>query len=165
MRRLKSDIPPHAEEIVVSPTVREYRLRGEVVGRRCFNAAGQLISESPLRDGKKHGREFTWDDDGTLLSVEPYFDGKIDGTAKQYDRGGGSLVHTRWFMVPATMFGGIRLPMGRFTSRRFIPTVTARYMDSYGGWNQIRSRTSTGSGGWELTRRFSPQRSRCQSQR
>lgn len=41
-----------------------------------------------MRDGKKHGREIDWDDDGTLVSVEPYFDGKIHGTGKQYDRHG-----------------------------------------------------------------------------
>jgi hypothetical protein len=88
MGRLKSDIPVRAREVLVSRSVREYHLAGRLVGRRLFNAQARLISETPMRDGRKHGREINWDDDGSLVSVEPYVDEKIHGTAKQYDRRG-----------------------------------------------------------------------------
>ena len=50
-----------------------------------FFAAGTLVRETPLKNGLKHGREFTWTEDGHLELIEPYFEGKIHGTAKQYD--------------------------------------------------------------------------------
>lgn len=98
MRRFKSDIAPN----VVEQTTREFRrdggaiyhrltacvLNGEVVGQRAYAENGQLVTETPLRNGRKHGREFQWEDDGRLLLVEPYVNGKVNGTAKQYGRNG-----------------------------------------------------------------------------
>ena len=98
MRRFKSDIPQN----VVEQTIREFRrdgsaifhrltvcvLNGEVVGQRAYGERGQLLTETPLRKGSKHGREYQWDDDGRLLLMEPYVNGKIHGTAKQYGRHG-----------------------------------------------------------------------------
>lgn len=98
MRRFKSDIPTN----VIEQTTREFRrdggaiyhrlsaclLNGEVVGQRAYSEEGQLVSETPLKNGNKHGREFQWDDDGTLSLIEPYANGKIHGTAKQYGRRG-----------------------------------------------------------------------------
>jgi hypothetical protein len=98
MRRFKSDIPPN----VVEQVTREFRregsaiyhrltdcvLNGEVVGQRVYGEEGQLVTETPLRNGRKHGREFEWDDDGRLSLIEPYVNGKIHGTAKQYGRDG-----------------------------------------------------------------------------
>jgi antitoxin component YwqK of YwqJK toxin-antitoxin module len=98
MRRFKSDIPAN----VIEQTTREFRreggaiyhrltaciLNGEVVGQRGYGEEGQLVSESPLRNGNKQGREFQWNDDGSLLLIEPYVNGKIHGTAKQYGRRG-----------------------------------------------------------------------------
>ena len=98
MKRFKSDIPPN----VIEQTKREFRreggaiwhrvtdclLNGEVVGRRSYNEDGQLVIETPLKNGLKHGREYYWDDDGTLNLIEPYVNGKIHGTAKQYGRNG-----------------------------------------------------------------------------
>ncbi len=98
MRRFKSDIPPD----VVEQVTREFRreggaiyhritncvLNGEVVGQRGYGEEGQLISETPLRNGSKHGREYQWDDDGSLSLIEPYVNGKIHGTAKQYGQNG-----------------------------------------------------------------------------
>ena len=87
MRRPKSDIPAAAEETIISsyreeqrrsgggvfhPEVRAYRIAENIVGYRYYNAGGVLINETPMKDGKKQGRELVWDDDGTLLSVEPY---------------------------------------------------------------------------------------------
>ena len=98
MRRLKSDIPPNVVEQVtrefrreggaISERVTSCLLNGEVVGQRVYNEEGQLVIESPLRDGSKHGCEYHWDDDGRLLSIEPYVNGKAHGTAKQYGRHG-----------------------------------------------------------------------------
>lgn len=103
MRRFKSDIPPNVVELVTRGFRREagaiyYRttncvLDGEVVGQRAYGEEGQLVIETPLRNGRKHGREFDWDDDGTLSLIEPYVDGKIHGTAKQYGRDG-SIIGT-----------------------------------------------------------------------
>ena len=98
MRRFKSDIPPN----VVEQITREFRregsaiyhrltsclLNGEVIGQRAYGEDGQLVTETPLRNGTKHGREFQWGDDGTLSLIEPYVNGKIHGTAKQYGRRG-----------------------------------------------------------------------------
>jgi antitoxin component YwqK of YwqJK toxin-antitoxin module len=98
MNRLKSDIPPGAVEQLVSEYRQENRqqgtliyyrtvdciLNGQVVGRRYYTPDGTLVMETPLKDGRKHGREFTWSEDGMLLSVEPYVKGKIHGTVKQY---------------------------------------------------------------------------------
>ena len=98
MRRFKSDIPPN----VVERITREFRrecgaiywrltdcvLNGEVVGQRSYGEEGQLVKETPLRNGSKHGREYQWDDDGKLSLIEPYVNGKIHGTAKQYGRDG-----------------------------------------------------------------------------
>jgi antitoxin component YwqK of YwqJK toxin-antitoxin module len=98
MNRLKSDIPPGAVEQLVSEYRQENRqqgtliyyrtvdciLNGQVVGRRYYTPDGTLVMETPLKDSRKHGREFTWSEDGMLLSVEPYVKGKIHGTVKQY---------------------------------------------------------------------------------
>jgi hypothetical protein len=98
MPRIRSSIPTDAEERPLSDYKEasgaiHYRTTecwhaGQVVGRRCYRAAGQLIMETPLRDGVKHGREYTWDDEGWLLLIEPYAHGQIHGTARQYDRQG-----------------------------------------------------------------------------
>lgn len=96
--RYKSPIPVG----VVENTVSEYReqgdgiclrrvectLNGVVVGERFYDDSGALQVETPLRDGKKHGIEYSWADDGSLELAEPYVDGLISGTAKQWDSSG-----------------------------------------------------------------------------
>jgi hypothetical protein len=103
MRRFKSDIPPN----VVEQTTREFRrvggaiyyrltdclLNNEVVGQRAYDENGQLVTETPLKNGRKHGREYQWHEDGWLMLVEPYVDGKVHGTAKQFGRDG-SIIGT-----------------------------------------------------------------------
>jgi hypothetical protein len=98
MKRFKSDIPPNVVEQVTSEFRRTglavyYRLtacvlNGEVVGQRAYNEEGQLVTETPLKNGIKHGREFQWHDDGRLSLIVPYVNGKVHGTAKQYGRNG-----------------------------------------------------------------------------
>jgi len=63
-------------------------LNGEVVGWRAYDGEGTLRRETPLKDGKKHGREYIWDERGKLESVEPYVEGQLHGLAKQYNRSG-----------------------------------------------------------------------------
>ena len=64
LRRFKSDIPPN----VVEQVIREFRreggaiywrltdcvLNGEVVGQRGYGEEGQLVMETPLRNGSTH---------------------------------------------------------------------------------------------------------------
>jgi antitoxin component YwqK of YwqJK toxin-antitoxin module len=102
MKRPKSDIPQSATEVVLSEyheggfnkglhiyfQVRECILDGQVVGQRSYDSDGNLMKETPLRNGKKHGREYIWDETGALESVEPYVDGKLHGLCKQYNRTG-----------------------------------------------------------------------------
>ncbi|MEK6322943.1 MAG: hypothetical protein AABN33_14820 [Acidobacteriota bacterium] len=98
MKRPKSDIPQN----VIEQLIREYRqdgsgifyrltaclVKGQVVGQRAYTQDEQLVIETPLKNGEKHGREYTWDEDGSLSLIEPYLNGKIHGTAKQYGRKG-----------------------------------------------------------------------------
>jgi len=94
---VRRSIPANARERTVSPYRREgagvwlreveCRVGGEVVGRRSYDEADRLIIETPLKNGKKHGRELTWDEDGDLELIEPHHNGKIHGTARQYYRG------------------------------------------------------------------------------
>jgi antitoxin component YwqK of YwqJK toxin-antitoxin module len=99
MRPRKSDIPDGVTEVEIQEYVEtgqlvhfreiECFLNGKVVGRRSYDSDGRLMIETPLKDGKKHGREYIWDFfSGNLESVEPYDDGKLHGLAKQYGRKG-----------------------------------------------------------------------------
>jgi antitoxin component YwqK of YwqJK toxin-antitoxin module len=98
MKRHKSDIPGESEERLISEyrqegpltflRIAECVFNGQVVGRRAYDSDGKLIIETPLRNNQKHGREYTWNDEGTLESVEPYFEGKLHGLSKQYGRKG-----------------------------------------------------------------------------
>lgn len=98
MKKHKSDIPEGVTEVVISRyrqernwihfRVTECRLNGEVVGQRSYDSDGHLMRETPLKNGKRHGREYIWDETEALESVEPYVDGKLHGLAKQYNRNG-----------------------------------------------------------------------------
>ncbi len=98
----QSDIPAEAEEKVVSFYTedqnaresggkihyerREYILDGELVGYRQFDHDGRLIIETPMKNLRKHGTEYTWywyNPDQLSLS-EPYENGRVHGTAKQW---------------------------------------------------------------------------------
>src|SRR6266545_7418760 len=97
----KSDIPQAATEVEIS----EYRqegqhiyfrttecfVNGRVVGQRAYDSDGTMRMETPLKNGKKHGREYIWYEDGALESIEPYVEGKLHGLAKQYGRKGNPI--------------------------------------------------------------------------
>lgn len=111
-RRPKSDIPQAADEVrvregairdqVISPAQVECRWGGELVGYRFYLQDGTLVQETPLKDGKKHGREYFWWN-GKLKSVEPYRDGKLHGTAKQYSPQSGRVIG-RYKFIQGTGF-------------------------------------------------------------
>lgn len=115
MRRPKSDIPANAVERCAGSTdggeIRQYLVRGKVVGQRWFDEHGHLLVETPLRNDNKHGREISWNEDGSLSLVEPYCDGKIHGTARQYGAKGRvvgtyKMVHGTGFDVWRDQFAG-----------------------------------------------------------
>lgn len=96
--RRTSDIPKEAEERLMS----EYRQEGpltylrikeclfheQIVGRRAYDNNGNLLIETPLKNSKKHGREYSWNEGGALELIEPYFEGKLHGLARQYGHNG-----------------------------------------------------------------------------
>ncbi len=96
--RIRSSLPAGFEERLLndyeesgggfSYRTTECRHNSQVVGQRRYSRDGVLVMETPLRDGRKHGREYTWDENGWLSLVEPYAYGKIHGTARQYDEHG-----------------------------------------------------------------------------
>jgi hypothetical protein len=98
MKPRKSDIPQEVEERLLSEyrqegsliylQITECILDGQVVGRRAHDGNGRLVMETPLKNGKKHGREYSWNENGVLESIEPYFEGKLHGLARQYGRNG-----------------------------------------------------------------------------
>lgn len=97
-----SDIPEDAEEKILSfyaedenaregegkihYEYREYKIDGEVVGYRQFDREGRLIIETPVKNMRKHGTEYTWFwYDPKMLSLsEPYEHGLMHGTARQW---------------------------------------------------------------------------------
>ena len=98
MRKPKSDIPQGVIEVEIREfkeagqliyyRVTECLLNGQVMGQLAYDWDGSLRIETPMRDGKKHGREYIWNETGALESVEPYVDGQRHGLAKQYGRKG-----------------------------------------------------------------------------
>jgi hypothetical protein len=97
MKSMKSAMPHEVIEIPVrrnkAATTHGHRvvncyIGGNFVGRRIYNQEGILVLETPMKDGLRHGHEITWDDEGNVLSIEPYEKGKIHGIAKQYGRNG-----------------------------------------------------------------------------
>ena len=98
MRTRRSDIPAGVREVEVrefSQTehyvyfrVMDCLLDDEVVGQRSYDGDGNLRIETPIKNGKKQGREYIWNESGALESVEPFVNGKRHGLAKQYGRTG-----------------------------------------------------------------------------
>jgi antitoxin component YwqK of YwqJK toxin-antitoxin module len=98
MKPRKSDIPQNAHERVIREyseegaliyfRITECSLEGQIVGQRAYDRQGNLRMETPLMNGKKHGREYVWNEAGALESMEPYVAGKLHGVSKQYGRDG-----------------------------------------------------------------------------
>jgi len=94
----QSNIPTAAQEVVISEFKEEdgcfwykkteYILNGEVVGQRFYDNHENLMHEEPLKNGKRHGLVYRWDEEGTLTFCEPFKNGMPHGIAKQYDESG-----------------------------------------------------------------------------
>ncbi len=94
MNNYKSDIPDTATEKSVSPyksegnagsyEKRECTVGGETVGYRYYDENGALMIETPVRDGMKHGIEYSWYEPGCLTLAAPYESGLPHGTARQW---------------------------------------------------------------------------------
>ena len=107
MRARKSDIPAGITEVqsrefsqtehFVYFRVMDCILDDQVVGQRSYDGVENLRIETPIRNGQKHGREYTWSESGGLESVEPFVNGKLHGLAKQYGRRG-NVIGTYRFM-------------------------------------------------------------------
>lgn len=102
-QQYKSDIPDGATQKLVKKyrekrtpdgVIQEIHLReedcllhGAVVGKRFYDKEGVLCIEQPLKEDVLHGRVYFFSD-GRLDLVEPYFEGRMHGIAKQYDEDG-----------------------------------------------------------------------------
>ncbi len=94
MKNYRSSIPKAAQERVVATHVTgpqkhraEYILDGKTVGVRYFEENGDLISETPLRNGLAHGTQYFFID-GKLDWSERYHKGLAHGTARQWSEEG-----------------------------------------------------------------------------
>jgi hypothetical protein len=87
--RYRSSIPARAKERVTrrhpdgTKVEAEYVLRRSLVGNRQWDENGLLEHEVSLRSGRKHGVEYWWTS-GRLTSAEPWVNGVLHGTAKQW---------------------------------------------------------------------------------
>lgn len=94
-----SAIPPDAREEDI--TGRPGSFRGKVtknyyrgrsyVGMRVFSKAGLIERECSYKNGKRHGWEYTWHENGQLSSAIPYLDGTEHGTTSRWGASGALL--------------------------------------------------------------------------
>lgn len=92
MKNYRSSIPSAARERIVATQLSgpqkykaEYTLKGKVVGLRYFDEDGDLLSETPLKNGLTHGTQYFFDS-GRVEFSEHYVDGLAHGTARQYGK-------------------------------------------------------------------------------
>ncbi len=62
-------------------------MNGEIVGVRYFEESGELISETPIKNGLRHGTQYFFDQ-GRLNFCEHFHKGLAHGTAKQWSETG-----------------------------------------------------------------------------
>jgi hypothetical protein len=94
MKNYRSSIPKAAQEQVVATYATGpqkykaiYTMNGEIVGFRYFEITGELMSETPLKNGLTHGTQYFFDC-GRLDFSEHYNKGLAHGTAKQWAKSG-----------------------------------------------------------------------------
>jgi len=139
MKQLKSDIPDNAVERRVEGCdgLTECVVDGRIVGRRVYNKKVGIVRETALKNGMRHGNEIEWDDDGRLLSVEPYFEGQFMGAPSSMAGAERSSGPTGLSMEPVMTSGAGN---GGKVSRR-CPKSKARRtvfpMGTSGGWIAI----------------------------
>lgn len=97
-----SCVPPDATERTVSPFRREGSgewlreaecvVDGKVIAIREYDGNDILIRERPMNDkGRNHGLVLEWHENGQMQLAEPYVDGVIHGTARQWHHDGSFL--------------------------------------------------------------------------
>jgi len=92
--RFRSTIPPDARPKVIArfpssaPKLIEFRFHREIVGYRSLHETGEVETDHTIKNGRKDGLEWRFDEPGVLVSVIPYRNGNEHGTAKQYDDNG-----------------------------------------------------------------------------
>jgi len=93
-RNYRSSIPKSAAEVVEesfdsgAKKSAFFIQKGKKVGYRQWNDIGELEFEYGIRDGKKHGREYGFFENGQPYEVTPYRNGMIHGTGKQWSNEG-----------------------------------------------------------------------------
>ncbi|HKO13019.1 MAG TPA: hypothetical protein VJV22_13680 [Acidobacteriaceae bacterium] len=101
MKHYRSSLPKNARERVVATHIAgpqkykaEYWMNRKLVGIRYFSPNGELQSECPLKDGRRHGILYFFEDDpARVRSSEPWRNGLPHGVARQYG-GDGKLLGT-----------------------------------------------------------------------
>src|ERR1700722_1847277 len=94
-----SGIPENAREVNITSRqgaglgkiVKNYYLGRNYVGQRVYGRNGLLEFECSYRNGKRHGWEYAWSHDGTLLSAEPFSNGIVHGTVRVWGESGALL--------------------------------------------------------------------------
>lgn len=74
----------------------EYWRRGERVAEVLWEEDGNPCWAWGLRDGKKHGPEVEWWDNGQISFVQPWVDGVLHGVVSHHDEKGNLLLETRY---------------------------------------------------------------------
>jgi antitoxin component YwqK of YwqJK toxin-antitoxin module len=94
MKNYRSSIPKAAHERIVATYITgpqkykaEYILNGEIVGIRYFEKNGDLMSDTPMKNGLAHGTQFFFLE-GKLDFSEHFENGLAHGTAKQWSEEG-----------------------------------------------------------------------------
>jgi antitoxin component YwqK of YwqJK toxin-antitoxin module len=94
----RSSIPPQAVEIIEerhpngTKQSASYVIGGEKVGRREWDEDGRLLVEEPVRGDVWHGNVAHFYPGGHLEEVQPYRQGRMHGTGKQWSEDGRLLV-------------------------------------------------------------------------
>ncbi|MGH9237480.1 MAG: toxin-antitoxin system YwqK family antitoxin [Vicinamibacterales bacterium] len=90
----RSSIPARARARIThrhastAPERIDYLVGRSVVGCRHFDANGGLLFDYGIRRGRRHGREYRWDEPGTLVSATAYRNGLEHGLARQWSPDG-----------------------------------------------------------------------------
>jgi len=90
VREYRGETENLPEDIVAISSYKEAEVisNRKVIGKRIYNGNEILVKETPIKNGKKRGIEYSFYDSGQVELTEPYFEGKMHGTAYQYSEAG-----------------------------------------------------------------------------
>ena len=94
-----SAIPEHAREEDITAKhgagrgklVKNYYLGRSFVGKRVYGTNGLLKCECSYKNGKRHGWEYEWYENGQLSEALPFDNGREHGTARVWGSSGALL--------------------------------------------------------------------------